>query len=567
MDDYDNSSIAASLEDFEHDNRSPTFGIPSMHSAYRSERSVYRSSESEPESEQSAWSPPGASFSPAWRKGTSGWARQHRFSPPGASISSSTSPTYQSAGEGDETLMPANVPLPRSPSKQTPAGSHDQSPEYGRASFPQPFGGGQPAQDTEKEASVAPQDAGGSYIRFAMRAEMQHRTEPYEGAVVWVRDMFRTLFRTKTSTFWSCVIGFFAYTILSSLFQPPKPLPAPDMLRATQLAKTFEPLIYYSQNGVQQISDLQDTSVAVWDLCESVRSTNMTSGPIIVRGLDDLSESLKTLAIELTRFFAHVDGDVDGILITMEWAKRHLQTIEPTPSSSFTSALDNVHGILSRTGILESSSGSPTIIGTVLRELFGDPPSRKNSLTLQRTFNEFLTVLEESINNELQYSVALFGLFEAIDSQFKNLQRTVVRESDQQDREEGEMLSSLWTRVLGTSARELKKFEKNKQLLASVRQRTVQNKGILLDHNGKLLQLKSNLEVLRKKLVSPLVRSNDSSVLSVEEQIAGLDDTYAHLKAVREQQKQKTLQMLYSTGSRRVGIVRTDDGHAIEGGH
>jgi len=167
----------------------------------------------------------------------------------------------------------------------------------------------------------------------------------------------------------------------------------------------------------------------------------------------------------------------------------------------------------------------------------------------------------------LQYSVALFGLFEAIDTQFHNLQRTVIRETDQQEREEGEMLSSLWSRVIGTSATELKKFEKNKQLLANVRRRTVQNKGILLDHNGKLLQLKSNLEVLRKKLVSPLVRSNDSSVLSVEEQIAGLDDTYAHLKGVREQQKQKNLNMLYNTGSRRIGVVRTNDDYAIDSGH
>jgi hypothetical protein len=250
----------------------------------------------------------------------------------------------------------------------------------------------------------------------------------------------------------------------------------------------------------------------------------------------------------------------------MEWAKRRLQTIGPLPSGSFSSALDNVHGMLARIGILESAHG-PTIIGRVVKELFGETPSRKNSLTLQRTFNEFLTVLEESINNELQYSVALFGLFTAIDNQFQNLQRTVVRETDQQEREEDEMLSSLWARVIGTSAAELKKFNKNKQLLANVRRRTVQNKGILLDHNGKLLQLKSNLEVLRKKLVSPLVRSNDSSVLSVEEQIAGLDDTYSHLKAVREQQKQKTLQNLYSTGSRRIGVVRTDDDYAIESGH
>jgi hypothetical protein len=51
--------------------------------------------------------------------------------------------------------------------------------------------------------------------------------------------------------------------------------------------------------------------VAVWDLGESVRTTNMTSAPIIVNQLDDLAESLKTLSMELTKFFMSVNGDVD----------------------------------------------------------------------------------------------------------------------------------------------------------------------------------------------------------------------------------------------------------------
>jgi hypothetical protein len=148
-----------------------------------------------------------------------------------------------------------------------------------------------------------------------MRAEVQHRTEPYEGVFIWVRDSCNAMFKSKSSTAVTIFVAVFSWAILRSLFQPPVPLPAPDMLKATQLAKTFEPLIYYSENGMQQISDLQDTSIAVWDLGESVRSTNMTSGPIIVRELDDLSDSLKTLAIELTRFFAHVDGDVDGYVV------------------------------------------------------------------------------------------------------------------------------------------------------------------------------------------------------------------------------------------------------------
>jgi hypothetical protein len=78
---------------------------------------------------------------------------------------------------------------------------------------------------------------------------------------------------------------------------------------------------------VSQIGDLQATGVAVWDLGESVRSTNMTSAPIIVRELDELSESLKTLAIELTKFFANVDGDVDGYVFPFHVSSSCLPTI------------------------------------------------------------------------------------------------------------------------------------------------------------------------------------------------------------------------------------------------
>ena len=99
--------------------------------------------------------------------------------------------------------------------------------------------------------------------------------------------------------------------LLRLLFQPAATGPVPDLIKVAGLAKSFEPLIHYSENGAQQIGDLQETGVAVWDLGESIRSTNMTSAPIIVRELDDLSESLKDLAIEMTKFFANVDGDVD----------------------------------------------------------------------------------------------------------------------------------------------------------------------------------------------------------------------------------------------------------------
>jgi len=111
----------------------------------------------------------------------------------------------------------------------------------------------------------------------------------------------------------SLFIAIFAWLTLNTLFKPAHDPPGvPDLVQVAHLARTFEPLIYYSENGVQQIGDIQATGIAVWDLGESLRSTNMTSGPIIVQELDDLSDSLKTLAVELTRFFANVDGDVDG---------------------------------------------------------------------------------------------------------------------------------------------------------------------------------------------------------------------------------------------------------------
>ena len=89
----------------------------------------------------------------------------------------------------------------------------------------------------------------------------------------------------------------------------------------------------------------------------------------------------------------------------------------------------------------------------------------------------------------------------------------------------------------------------------------MQNKSILLEHNGKLLTLKANLESLRRKLVSPLLRAN-ASTLGVEEQIRGLEEVSGYLGGVRERQKGKLMEMLYGAGSnsgRRVaGIERAE---------
>lgn len=450
-----------------------------------------------------------------------------------------------------------------------------------------------------------------------MRAEVQHR-EPFVAFFNFLGRKFNDITKTKSSTILSIIVALFCITFLRALCLPPLPLHIPDLVKLSTFARSFEPLIYYSENGVQQIGTLQETGVAVWDLGESVRGTNMTSAPIIVRELDELSESLKTLSLELTRFFANVDADIDSILIVMEWAKRELESLVQQQSGSISSVLfENFHAFLSRMGALETipllpppttnatsnitnnnpipqNNGLPipTRLGTLVTTLFGPTRSQRTQSTLSYAFTELVSVLEDSINSELTHSTALFALFESIDRQFLNLQRTVVRESDAQERAEGEMLSSLWTRVLGPNAAALRKYEKNKRLLGSVRQRTVANKHLLMDHRGKLLALKVNLETLRRKLVSPLLRRNDSMNLMgrgveashgghhghngannggndpasllppassidivVDGQIRGLEGAYEYLRTVRERQKAKLMEMVYGAGSRRSGSI------------
>lgn len=382
-------------------------------------------------------------------------------------------------------------------------------------------------------------------FRFSTRLDVVQKTQPIEDAVAAVRKVHHHVTKSKWNTFLYLMSAVLAWMLVSHLLSTPGNSPVPDLIKVAGLAKAFEPVIYYSERGHSQIGELQETGVAVWDLGESVRNTNMTSAPIIVHQLDDLSDSIKTLAIELTRFFAGVDGDIDNILLTMEWAGRELTTISSLPQTTISSIWSNAHSLMSRVGLMSQSRMAQSLLGMTHQQL--------TRATLERVFNEYLSVLEESINNELTYSIQLFGLFEAIDKQFLNLQRTVIREQDTQERMENDFLSSLWTKVIGVNASKLRKYEKNRDLLGSVRDRTIRNKQVLGDHNQRLLQLKSNLETLRRKLVSPLVRSQNSSTLSVEEQIKGLEGTYQQLKSSREIQRRKMLEVVYGAGNRREG--------------
>ncbi|KAI0877401.1 hypothetical protein GGS24DRAFT_487926 [Hypoxylon argillaceum] len=410
-----------------------------------------------------------------------------------------------------------------------------------------------PTEDPRRSRtpSRSPSPSRDNYIRFAMRADIQQRTAPIDATLTFFQTRYHAVTKSWTSFFLTILLATLSMSVTRMLFQPTLLRAVPDLVKVAGLARSFEPLIYYSENGVSQVGDLQATGVAVWDLGESVRSSNMTSAPIIVKSLDELSDSLKTLAIELTKFFANVDGDIDSILIVMDWARRELSQLHSLPSPPLSTAFSNLRDILCSAGLLEDpSTGAPTKFGAAATAVFGISQSEHTQQTLQRTFTEFLSVLEEAIDNELQHSLALFGLFEAIDRQFLNLARLVAREANIQDEQHADFLSSLWTRILGAKASEVKKYERNHQLLTNVREKTVRNKGILVEHNGKLLTLKANLENLRRKLVSPLVRSVNSSTLTLEDQIKGLEDVGIYLEGVRARQKGKLMEMLYGDRSR-----------------
>jgi hypothetical protein len=240
----------------------------------------------------------------------------------------------------------------------------------------------------------------------------------------------------------------------------------------------------------------------------------------------------------------------------MDWAKMHLHRFQSTQRhSTLSAAYDNVHNILSQAHILEDSSGALTPLGTAASFLFGPSNPQREQRVVQSVFREFLTVLEESIQSELQHSLTLFALFEAVDRHLLNLARTVVRESSAQEELHADLLSGLWARILGPRAADVRKFEQNRLLLRDVRDKTVRNRAILEDHNTKLLSLKSSLEGLRAKLVSPLVRGANATTLSLEDQIRGISDVSGYLGDVRRVQKGRVMESMFASSPGRRYLV------------
>src|SRR4051794_3194956 len=106
-------------------------------------------------------------------------------------------------------------------------------------------------------------DPGAKDVRFAVRAEVQHRTEPIDATINFFRSKFGMVFRSWASMVLTVLVGVLSYAAMRSLFEPASMRPVPDLVKVAGVARSFEPLIYYSENGIQQVGDLQATGIAV----------------------------------------------------------------------------------------------------------------------------------------------------------------------------------------------------------------------------------------------------------------------------------------------------------------
>jgi hypothetical protein len=108
-------------------------------------------------------------------------------------------------------------------------------------------------------------------------------------------------------------ISAIAFIVVSwLLLQPWTASLIPDVANVANMAKQFEPLMYASENVIPRSRELAEASIAVQDLGESVRASNMSASPVIIDQLDDLAHSLKVLSEKMASFFTNVDGDIDS---------------------------------------------------------------------------------------------------------------------------------------------------------------------------------------------------------------------------------------------------------------
>lgn len=163
-----------------------------------------------------------------------------------------------------------------------------------------------------------------SYIRFAVRAEVLHRIEPFEAVRTYLRRIFDRIATcripiSRASTFGAALIGLAAVLVgllaimVARIFldAPPPPLPSPNLVAVASMARSLEPMIYLSENHIRQLHQLRQMSYAVSDLAESAKLSEDERLYPIGQELKTMSKLLNQLDTNLITFFTRVDGDVD----------------------------------------------------------------------------------------------------------------------------------------------------------------------------------------------------------------------------------------------------------------
>ncbi|KAH8725030.1 hypothetical protein GQ44DRAFT_681946 [Phaeosphaeriaceae sp. PMI808] len=545
--DHDIPSLSASLEAFDPER--------SLHSTYSGRSNMHSSRWSVPQEEQESetesdgpWAPP------AWQKSNNQWLRKSHLS---------ESATRSSHSPFAREITPSRIPLPESPLKQTPRTSPEPMSEHDHSYMQDSIASRMQSPSEEPSSrtglhhgddmALSHHDAAGTnegFVRFAIRGETLFRTAPIEDTLSTFASGVHIITRSRINVIATIVSIIFSWLLI----HPWTATLIPDVANVAGMAKQFEPLMYASENVIPRSRELAEASIAVQDLGESVRATNMSASTVIIDQLDDLGDSLKLLSEKITSFFTNVDGDMDSILITMEWAKRELQSIQGPKSGVIDIVVGNIHGGLNKIGVLERN-GSPTTLGRVVNDVLGHTTQQRSKATLQRTFDYLLSTLEENIANELVRADVLFQLFESVDRQFHNLHRSVAKEEDSLATKKDEFLASMWRTTI-TNKMKIKKYEKNLKLLKDVRASTLTNKFELKSHIQIIHSVKDQLDKARKNLISPLIRRAQSNSFGLEQQLQDLSGTYGFLKGLRDTQKQKVLKELWGEPRKRVSITR-----------
>jgi hypothetical protein len=145
-------------------------------------------------------------------------------------------------------------------------------------------------------------------VRFAIRGETLFRTAPIEETISACASGVHIFTRSRINIFTTIATLLISWLLL----QPWTATLIPDVANVAGMAKQFEPLMYASENVIPRSRELAEASIAVQDLGESVRATNMSASTVIIDQLDDLGDSLKMLSEKITSFFTNVDGDMDS---------------------------------------------------------------------------------------------------------------------------------------------------------------------------------------------------------------------------------------------------------------